>query len=186
MDFKTGCHLAGLAAGFDKDAQALEGLLGLGFGFVEIGAPSKLQTCNNAQTVSSIITACRSHVILAFRDCRVCHTSAAAWQRPAESFQDTRAQVRAPCTSAVLRCPSSSHNHPHLDLIAALAPRHILTASRMRLQGCDQPLRLQQPRVGCGAGKSDRLQEEPAAPAGKSARPRARPGRCQSGQEQAE
>lgn len=27
----------GLAAGFDKDAQALEGLLGLGFGFVEIG-----------------------------------------------------------------------------------------------------------------------------------------------------
>ena len=30
----------GLAAGFDKDAQALEGLLGLGFGFVEIGKRS--------------------------------------------------------------------------------------------------------------------------------------------------
>ena len=29
---------AGLAAGFDKDAEAVEGLLGMGFGFVEIGA----------------------------------------------------------------------------------------------------------------------------------------------------
>jgi dihydroorotate dehydrogenase len=28
---------AGLAAGFDKDAEAIEGLMGLGFGFVEIG-----------------------------------------------------------------------------------------------------------------------------------------------------
>ncbi len=28
---------AGLAAGFDKDAEAVEGLLDLGFGFVEIG-----------------------------------------------------------------------------------------------------------------------------------------------------
>lgn len=27
----------GLAAGFDKDADAVEGMLGLGFGFVEIG-----------------------------------------------------------------------------------------------------------------------------------------------------
>ena len=27
----------GLAAGFDKDAEAVEGLLDLGFGFVEIG-----------------------------------------------------------------------------------------------------------------------------------------------------
>ncbi len=32
---------AGLAAGFDKDAQAMEPLLGLGLGFVEIGAPSR-------------------------------------------------------------------------------------------------------------------------------------------------
>lgn len=31
-------HLAGLAAGFDKDADAVKGLLGLGFGFVEVGA----------------------------------------------------------------------------------------------------------------------------------------------------
>ena len=30
---------AGLAAGFDKDAEAVEGLLGMGFGFVEIGEP---------------------------------------------------------------------------------------------------------------------------------------------------
>ena len=30
-------HFAGLAAGFDKDAEAVEGLLDLGFGFVEIG-----------------------------------------------------------------------------------------------------------------------------------------------------
>lgn len=28
---------AGLAAGFDKDAYAVNGLLGLGFGFVEVG-----------------------------------------------------------------------------------------------------------------------------------------------------
>lgn len=27
----------GLAAGFDKDAAAVRGLLGLGFGFVEVG-----------------------------------------------------------------------------------------------------------------------------------------------------
>lgn len=29
--------LAGLAAGFDKDAEAIEGLMGVGFGFVEVG-----------------------------------------------------------------------------------------------------------------------------------------------------
>lgn len=29
---------AGLAAGFDKDAEGVEGLLGMGFGFVEVGA----------------------------------------------------------------------------------------------------------------------------------------------------
>lgn len=28
----------GLAAGFDKNAEAIEGLLGLGFGFVEVGS----------------------------------------------------------------------------------------------------------------------------------------------------
>lgn len=28
---------SGLAAGFDKDADAVKGLLGLGFGFVEVG-----------------------------------------------------------------------------------------------------------------------------------------------------
>ena len=32
----SGC-CTGLAAGFDKDAEAVEGLLDLGFGFVEIG-----------------------------------------------------------------------------------------------------------------------------------------------------
>lgn len=30
-------YITGLAAGFDKDAEAVEGLMGLGFGFVEIG-----------------------------------------------------------------------------------------------------------------------------------------------------
>ena len=30
---------AGLAAGFDKDAEGVAGLLGMGFGFVEIGMP---------------------------------------------------------------------------------------------------------------------------------------------------
>ena len=29
---------AGLAAGFDKDGEAVEGLLGLGFGFMEVGS----------------------------------------------------------------------------------------------------------------------------------------------------
>ncbi len=29
---------AGLAAGFDKNAEAVEGLMGLGFGFVEVGS----------------------------------------------------------------------------------------------------------------------------------------------------
>ena len=28
----------GLAAGFDKDAEAIDGLLGLGFGFMEVGS----------------------------------------------------------------------------------------------------------------------------------------------------
>jgi dihydroorotate dehydrogenase len=28
----------GLAAGFDKDAEAVDGLLGMGFGFVEVGS----------------------------------------------------------------------------------------------------------------------------------------------------
>lgn len=41
------CMRAGLAAGFDKDAEAVEGLLGMGFGFVEIGAP--LSPCNKFQ-----------------------------------------------------------------------------------------------------------------------------------------
>ena len=31
----------GLAAGFDKDAEAVEGLLRMGFGFVEVGAPPR-------------------------------------------------------------------------------------------------------------------------------------------------
>ena len=31
------CWYAGLAAGFDKDAVAVKGLLGLGFGFIEVG-----------------------------------------------------------------------------------------------------------------------------------------------------
>lgn len=30
-------RIAGLAAGFDKNAEAMEGLLGLGFGFIEVG-----------------------------------------------------------------------------------------------------------------------------------------------------
>lgn len=32
----------GLAAGFDKDAEAVEGLLGIGFGFVEVGSITPL------------------------------------------------------------------------------------------------------------------------------------------------
>ena len=33
----TSLHAAGLAAGFDKDGEAPKGLLGLGFGFMEVG-----------------------------------------------------------------------------------------------------------------------------------------------------
>lgn len=37
---------SGLAAGFDKDADAVKGLLGLGFGFVEVGElPYATNTC---------------------------------------------------------------------------------------------------------------------------------------------
>jgi dihydroorotate dehydrogenase len=32
----------GLAAGFDKNAEAVEGLLGMGFGFVEVGSVTPL------------------------------------------------------------------------------------------------------------------------------------------------
>lgn len=39
----------GLAAGFDKDAQAVDGLLALGFGFVEIGSVTPLAQPGNAQ-----------------------------------------------------------------------------------------------------------------------------------------
>ena len=31
----------GIAAGFDKDGEAISGLLGLGFGFMEVGAPPR-------------------------------------------------------------------------------------------------------------------------------------------------
>jgi hypothetical protein len=33
---------AGLAAGFDKDAEAIKGLMGLGLGFMEVGEHSSL------------------------------------------------------------------------------------------------------------------------------------------------
>lgn len=45
-DFK---NPIGVAAGFDKDAEAFEGLLGLGFGFVEIGSVTPLPQPGNPQ-----------------------------------------------------------------------------------------------------------------------------------------
>ena len=39
--------LPGLAAGFDKDAEGIEGLLGMGFGFVEIGSVTPLPQPGN-------------------------------------------------------------------------------------------------------------------------------------------
>lgn len=39
---------AGLAAGFDKNAEAVESLLGIGLGFMEIGAPIRAQPCAQA------------------------------------------------------------------------------------------------------------------------------------------
>lgn len=35
---RTFANPVGLAAGFDKNAEAVEGLLGMGFGFVEVGS----------------------------------------------------------------------------------------------------------------------------------------------------
>ena len=40
-------HAAGLAAGFDKDAAAVKGLLGLGFGFVEVGKRVASRICTS-------------------------------------------------------------------------------------------------------------------------------------------
>lgn len=37
----------GLAAGFDKDAEAVEGLLGIGFGFVEVGSVTPVPQSGN-------------------------------------------------------------------------------------------------------------------------------------------
>ena len=37
----------GLAAGFDKNAEAVEGLLGLGFGFVEVGSVTPVRQEGN-------------------------------------------------------------------------------------------------------------------------------------------
>jgi len=39
--------LAGVAAGFDKDAEVVEPLLGLGFGFVEVGSITPLPQPGN-------------------------------------------------------------------------------------------------------------------------------------------
>ena len=39
----------GLAAGFDKDGEAVEGISGLGFGFVEIGSVTPRPQAGNAQ-----------------------------------------------------------------------------------------------------------------------------------------
>jgi dihydroorotate dehydrogenase len=35
----------GLAAGFDKNAECIDGMLAMGFGFVEIGATNPAQKC---------------------------------------------------------------------------------------------------------------------------------------------
>lgn len=37
----------GVAAGFDKDAEGVEGLLGMGFGFVEVGSVTPLPQPGN-------------------------------------------------------------------------------------------------------------------------------------------
>lgn len=39
----------GLAAGFDKNAEAVEGLLGLGFGFVEVGSVTPIPQEGNSK-----------------------------------------------------------------------------------------------------------------------------------------
>ncbi len=41
------CAPAGVAAGFDKDAEVVEPLLGLGFGFVEVGSITPLPQPGN-------------------------------------------------------------------------------------------------------------------------------------------
>lgn len=44
---ETHCIGTGIAAGFDKDAEGVEGLLGMGFGFVEIGSVTPLPQPGN-------------------------------------------------------------------------------------------------------------------------------------------
>ncbi len=54
--------VAGLAAGFDKDAEGAEGLLGMGFGFVEVGAPPPLWSwCAHAHSLSYAVLAPHIH-----------------------------------------------------------------------------------------------------------------------------
>ena len=44
---RTVCNPVGLAAGFDKDAEAIDGLIGIGFGMVEIGSVTPLPQPGN-------------------------------------------------------------------------------------------------------------------------------------------
>ncbi len=45
----------GLAAGYDKNAEAIDGLLNLGFGFVEVGSVTPLPQVRQSQEKYSII-----------------------------------------------------------------------------------------------------------------------------------
>lgn len=75
---------AGLAAGFDKDAEAVEGLLGMGFGFVEIGGCWRLSWLTAASS-------CRAHMspglqTVVLRAHRLCDAPAAARKRQAQGL----------------------------------------------------------------------------------------------------
>lgn len=82
----------GLAAGFDKHAEAVDGLLGTGFGFVEIGSVTPqpqpgawwgwAQPCRSSKSLPSKLTShARTHARAQATRARACSACArtAAW-----------------------------------------------------------------------------------------------------------
>ena len=100
---------AGLAAGFDKDAAAVKGLLGLGFGFVEVGKPrrhhmlcyirlsavdmncvhfsSSTHQMQSLQLMLHVLYTGAVQHNLCFGLCRDNNTAASAWESKTQVFQ---------------------------------------------------------------------------------------------------
>ena len=63
---------AGVAAGFDKDAEGLEAILGLGFGFMEIGVAEKLMPSRRTKRGQQLISESCSHPSLCHAPLSLC------------------------------------------------------------------------------------------------------------------